>query len=100
MMLTIVESAPLGLLEEVLEGLLVAEPAGVDERVTPARAQFFLAVSSAVWRSLPLQLLKKHAVVLLMKSVSSHRHLTSPDKHLVDLAFAKQGCEHVGYPET
>jgi hypothetical protein len=37
MMLTTVESAPLGLLEEVLEGLLVAEPAGVgvDERVTP-----------------------------------------------------------------
>jgi hypothetical protein len=37
MMLTIVESAPLGLLEEVLDGLLVAVPAaaGVDERVTP-----------------------------------------------------------------
>jgi len=49
-----------------------------DVRVTPAKAQFFLAFASAFARSVPLQLLAKHVAVVLTKTGSRHRQWTSP----------------------
>jgi len=90
-----VEPALLGLLEGLLGGDVVDDelPAavapdvgevvegGVDERVTPARAQVSRAVCSACARSAPEQLCSKQVVVELMKAGSSHRHFTSPGWH-------------------
>ena len=98
-MLTIVDSALLGLLELVLEpAAAVAEEVPDDVRVTPcipvhqqlgfikgrkgkehtAKAQLSLAALSAASRSVPLQAFAKHAPVESMNCVSRHRQWTSP----------------------
>jgi len=71
---------------------------GIEEMVTPARAQVSWAVFSACARSAALQLAWKQVVVELMKSESSHRHFTSPAEHLEEVALAKQPLVHAGYP--
>jgi hypothetical protein len=90
--------------EEVEAGEVADEAAGdvtvagvIEEvKVTPAARHVCWATCSACARSAPLQLASKHCVVETTKVLSSHRHLTSPDRQDPRLGFAKHVFAQAG----